>query len=105
VPAQDAEPSPIPTQTISNGEFMPAPQGELQKKLAVRLVERADIEAKRHGIARRGFLRTASGMAAAFLVMNDVYALYHHHPADVVQGGGQHLATGSAIECENGVGD
>jgi hypothetical protein len=31
-PARRAEPSPIPTQVISNGEFLPAPQGELQKK-------------------------------------------------------------------------
>jgi uncharacterized protein len=72
-PARDAEPSPIPAQVISNGEFLPAPQGELQKKFAARLRERADIQAKRHGIARRSFLRTASGMAAAFLAMNDVY--------------------------------
>jgi predicted TIM-barrel fold metal-dependent hydrolase len=71
--ARDAEPSPIPTQVISNGEFLPAPQGELQKKFAVRLAERADAQAKRHGIARRSFLRTASGMAVAFLAMNDVY--------------------------------
>jgi len=72
--ARDAEPSPIPAQVVSNGEFLPAPQGELQKKFAVRLRERADIQAKRHGVGRRSFLRTASGMAAAFLAMNDVYA-------------------------------
>ena len=72
-PARDAEPSPIPVQVISNGEFLPAPQGELQKKFAARLRERADTQARRHGIGRRSFLRTASGMAAAFLAMNDVY--------------------------------
>ena len=58
---------------MSNGEFLPAPQGPLQKKYAARLRERADIQAKRRGVARRSFLRTASGMAAAFLAMNDVY--------------------------------
>jgi len=72
-PARDADPSPIPAQVISNGEFLPAPQGELQRKFASRLRERADIQAKRHGIPRRAFLCTASGMAAAFLAMNDVY--------------------------------
>lgn len=71
--ARDAEPSPIPIQVISNGEFLPAPQGELQKKFAARLAERASTQATRRGIARRSFLRTASGMAAAFLAMNDVY--------------------------------
>ena len=72
-PARYAEPSPIPAQVISNGEFLPAPQGELQKKFAARLKERADILARKHGLPRRAFLRTASGMAAAFLAMNDVY--------------------------------
>ena len=32
-----------PPQVISNGEFMPAPQGELQKKFAARLKERAGV--------------------------------------------------------------
>jgi uncharacterized protein len=71
--ARDAEPSPIPAQVISNGEFLPAPQGELQKKFAARLLQRADLQARRRGVDRRSFLRTASGMAAAFLAMNDVY--------------------------------
>jgi uncharacterized protein len=72
-PARDAEPSPIPAQVISNGEFLPAPQGELQKKFAARLLQRADLQARRRGVDRRSFLRTASGMAAAFLAMNEVY--------------------------------
>ena len=65
--------SPIPVQVISNGEFLPAPQGELQKQFEARLKERADALAKRRGLSRRVFLRTASGMAAAFLAMNDIY--------------------------------
>jgi hypothetical protein len=65
--------SPIPCQVISNGEFLPAPQGPLQKRFEARLKERAGILAKRHGISRRAFLRTASGMASAFLTMNEVY--------------------------------
>lgn len=41
--------SPIPLQVVSNGEFLPAPQGELQKKFAARLRERADVLAKKRG--------------------------------------------------------
>lgn len=65
--------SPIPCQVISNGEFLPAPQGSLQKRFEARLKERAGMLAKRHGLSRRAFLRTASGMASAFLTMNEVY--------------------------------
>jgi uncharacterized protein len=50
-----AFPSPVPTQVISNGEFVPAPQGELQSKFETRLKERADLLAKRHGLSRRAF--------------------------------------------------
>jgi uncharacterized protein len=65
--------SPIPCQVISNGEFMPAPQGPLQRQFESRVKDRADQQARRHGISRRAFLGTASGMASAFLAMNDVY--------------------------------
>ncbi|MGA7865348.1 MAG: hypothetical protein WCA23_15415 [Stellaceae bacterium] len=40
---------------------MPAPQGELQKKFAARLKERADVLAKKRGPPHRAVLRTASG--------------------------------------------
>jgi predicted TIM-barrel fold metal-dependent hydrolase len=65
--------SPIPCQVISNGEFLPAPQGPMQKRFEMRLRERAGVLAKKHGLSRRDFLRTASGMASAFLAMNEVY--------------------------------
>jgi predicted TIM-barrel fold metal-dependent hydrolase len=68
-----AFPSPIPTQAISNGEFLPAPQTGLQRKFEARLKERADLLAARRGLSRRAFLATASGMATAFLAMNDIY--------------------------------
>ena len=47
--------SPIPTQVISNGEFLPAPQGELQKKFEARLTERAGILAKKRGLPAVSF--------------------------------------------------
>jgi uncharacterized protein len=68
-----AFPSPIPCQVISNGEFLPAPQSELQKRFEACVKQRADTLAKKHGLSRRAFLRTASGMASAFLAMNEVY--------------------------------
>jgi len=65
--------SPIPCQVISNGEFLPAPQGPLQKRFEERLKQRAGLLAKKHGVSRRAFLCTASGIACAFLTMNEVY--------------------------------
>jgi hypothetical protein len=65
--------SPIPCQVISNGEFVPAPQGPLQKRFEALVKQRADLLAKKHGLSRRAFLRTASGLASAFLAMNEVY--------------------------------
>jgi uncharacterized protein len=65
--------SPVPTQVISNGEFNPIPQTPQQRQVEARIKELADTTAKKLGLSRRRFLRTGSGMAAAFLAMNDVY--------------------------------
>lgn len=65
--------SPIPTQIVSNGEFNPLPQTTSQRQVQNRIVELADRYSKRLGVARREFLKTAAGMAAAFLAMNEVY--------------------------------
>jgi uncharacterized protein len=68
---------PIPTQCVSSDEFMPVPQTEQQRRVEARLKEIGSREARRQGVTRRQFFRTASGMAAAFLAMNEVYgALY-----------------------------
>ncbi len=72
-PAENAFHSPIPTQVVSNGEFNPPPQNEQQKKVEERIKELADYHGKRQGLNRRDFLRTTSGMAAAFVAMNQVY--------------------------------
>ena len=58
---------PIPTQSVSSDEFMPAPQTARQRRVEGRLKELGGVLAKRHGMTRRRFLTTASGMAAAFL--------------------------------------
>src|SRR6266849_3818692 len=69
----DPFPSPIPTQIVSNGEWMPMPQTEEQKRVEARTKELADGAAKKLGISRRAFLAGAGGMAATFLAMNEVY--------------------------------
>ncbi len=66
-------PSPIPTQVISSDEFWPSPQTERQKQVEARIKAMADDYGAKQGLDRRRFLQTASGMAAAFLAMNEVY--------------------------------
>ena len=65
--------SPVPTRVVSNGEFNPLPQTENQKRVEDRIVQLADVYGRKFGMSRRKFLQTASGMAAAFLAMNEVY--------------------------------
>ena len=72
-PAAQAFRSPIPTQVVSNGEFMPAPQSARQREVQGRIEEAAKRLSGRHGLDRRAFLGSAAGMACAFAVMNEVY--------------------------------
>jgi uncharacterized protein len=65
--------SPVPTQVVSNGEFNPLPQTERQRKVEDRIKDLADTIGPKLGMDRRQFLRTSSGMAAAFLAMNEVF--------------------------------
>lgn len=65
--------SPVPTQIVSNGEFNPLPQTARQQQVEGRIAELADENGRRLGMDRREFLKTSSGMAAAFLAMNHVY--------------------------------
>jgi len=65
--------SPVPTQMITNCEFNPLPQSPRQKQVEARLQELADTNGRKLGQDRRSFLRSACGMAAAFVAMNDVY--------------------------------
>ena len=66
-------PSPIPVQAVSSDEFLPEPQTEKQREFEARVKALGALLAKRQGMSRRAFFRTASGMAAAFLAMNDTY--------------------------------
>ncbi|MGE3936324.1 MAG: amidohydrolase family protein [Rhodospirillaceae bacterium] len=65
--------SPIPVHNISNGEFAPAPRTAAQRAVEARIKDLGDTLGRQQGLGRRRFLQTASGMAAAFLAMNEVY--------------------------------
>src|SRR5678816_1388781 len=65
--------SPIPTQHVSSDEFMPSPQTRDQQRVEARIKDLGGELSRRQGMSRRRFLATASGMAAAFLAMNEVY--------------------------------
>src|SRR5687767_8435127 len=73
--ADVAEPlrSPVPTRMISNGEYMPVPQTDQQRRVETRIEELADEASKRLGVSRRTFLGSSGGMAAAFVAMNEVF--------------------------------
>jgi hypothetical protein len=68
--------SPIPTQMISNGEYMPAPQSRKQKQVEERIKELTEAASKKLGMDRRRFLAGTGGMAAAFLAMNEVFGRF-----------------------------
>jgi predicted TIM-barrel fold metal-dependent hydrolase len=78
LPAETAAfPSPIPTQSVSSDEFMPAPQTAKQREFEARIKQYGAELARHQGLSRRAFFKTAAGMAAAFVAMNDTYgALY-----------------------------
>ncbi len=71
--AESLFPSPIPVQSVSSDEFMPAPQTAKQREFEARVKEAGTRMAKRLGISRRRFFQGAAGMASAFLAMNDTY--------------------------------
>ncbi len=74
LPAEEAAfPSPVPTQVVSSEEYLPPPQTAEQKEYEARLIDVADTIAKKQGVSRRRFFETASGMAASFVALNQVY--------------------------------
>ena len=65
--------SPVPTQIVSNEEFLPRPQTERQKQVEQLITEMSEVRAKKLGLSRRAFMSTSMGMATCFLAMNKVY--------------------------------
>src|SRR5215470_15987305 len=67
---------PIPTQVVSNEEFIPPPQTRKQRAVEDLLLETGSRVSARLGIDRRQFFRTACGMAAGFAAMNTVFGRF-----------------------------
>lgn len=65
--------SPVPTQIVSNGEYMPGMQTDAQSCVQARIEQLATSASRKLSISRRRFLTSSGGMAAAFLAMNEVY--------------------------------
>src|SRR5580698_10925695 len=74
LPAETASfASPVPTQIVSSDEFLPVPQTPKQREVQARLTRMSDRLARRQGVSRRRFFQTASGMAASFVALNQVF--------------------------------
>src|SRR5262249_7813871 len=91
--------TPIPTQIVSNGEYLPPTQSETQKRVERRILELADENAKKLGLSRRQFMATGCGMAAAFLAMKEIYGTNvfqvdaaEAHTPELIQARAQSLA-------------
>ncbi len=65
--------SAIPTQIVSNGEFVPFAKTEAQARVDQLAEEMAERTAADLGVTRREFMKTSGGMAAVFLAMNSVF--------------------------------
>src|SRR2546426_2932869 len=61
---------------ISNGEYMPVPQTEQQRRVEARVEALADEASKKLGVSRRKFLHSSGGMAATLLAMNEVFGRF-----------------------------
>jgi len=68
--------TPIPTRMISNGEYMPVPQTEQQRRVEARVEALADEASQKLGISRRKFLHSSGGMAATLIAMNEVFGRF-----------------------------
>src|SRR5436309_4243068 len=67
---------PVPTQVISNEEYLPIPQTAQQRRLEQEILANAERQAGYLGMDRRQFLRTSCGMALAFAAMNSVFGRF-----------------------------
>src|SRR4029077_5725790 len=68
--------SPVPTQVVSNEEFLPRPQNAAQKQVEDLIGVLAAEKAKQLGLDRRDFLASSMGLATAFWASNQVYGRY-----------------------------
>src|SRR2546428_2758462 len=68
--------SPLPTQVVSNEEYVPRAQPPEQRRVPARLAETARRNARRLGISRRQFMSSSAGMASAFIALNTVFGRF-----------------------------
>jgi hypothetical protein len=68
--------SPVPTQVVSNEEFVPPPQAFKQAQVEWLIDRASERLSSKLGIKRREFLKTTGGMALAFLAMNQVFGRF-----------------------------
>jgi len=69
--------SPMPTQVVSNEEFIPCPQTKAQKHVEYLIGQMAEERAKKLGMSRRSFMASSMGLATCFLASNLVYGKNH----------------------------
>ena len=65
--------SPLPTQAVSNEEFLPRPQTPRQKQLEALIREMGDTRARKLNMDRRAFMASSMGLATCFAASNRVY--------------------------------
>jgi predicted TIM-barrel fold metal-dependent hydrolase len=65
--------SAMPTQVVSNEEFIPRPQNKQQKQVEYLISTMAEEKARRLGVDRRAFMASSMGLATCFLAQNMVY--------------------------------
>jgi uncharacterized protein len=66
---------PFPVAPVSNGEWCPLPISDKARLAAKLIVEETTAGAKRHGMTRAKFLRTAAATTIAFAVLNKINGL------------------------------
>ena len=65
--------SAMPTQVVSNEEFIPRPQTKEQRQVEYLINVMSEEKAKKLGMERRAFLASSMGMATCFLANNLVF--------------------------------
>lgn len=68
--------SPIPTQVVSNEEFVPPPQTFKQAQVEWLIDQASGRLSSKLGINRRKLLKTTGGMVLAFLAMNQLFGKF-----------------------------
>src|SRR5689334_14632633 len=65
--------SAMPTQVVSNEEFIPRPQTSKQRQVEDLIVRMSEEKRKKLGMERRDFMASSMGLATCFLASNMVW--------------------------------